>query len=531
MSARATFADYRFEASERPLFPGSPYSPVHHPLRRVAYVAVALLVGIAATLGNALVTVNLASVAGTMGITVSDATWLSSIYVAVNASANLLLVRARVQFGIPRVTHFLLVAYALTTIIQLAQPSFATALLVRAASGAAGTALTTVVIYNLLQVFPLKVRPLAILLGISITTFGVPLARLFPIALLTVGEWQGLHLVELALTFGAIAALWAVPLPPSDRSPAFERLDFVTVALVLPGMLLFCGALGAGRFLWWTDTEWLGWALAGATALFGMAILIERNRARPLLLIGWIGSVDILRFAAVALLVRFALAEQMYGAIGLLSAGGLGNDQLHPLFLIVSLAMLLGTVVAALTLGMKSPPWQVLVAALAISLGAWLDSGATNLTRPAQLYVSQALLGFGACLFIGPALLYGFVRVLQLGPNYLVSYLVVFGISQNVGGLLGSAALGTYQVARTREHAAALSEHLVSSDPQVSARLAQQGAGGLYAALQREAAVLAFNDVFQLVAMLALATASFIFIMILWVRFRERRQAAQEASA
>ena len=144
------------------------------------------------------------------------------------------------------------------------------------------------------------------------------------------------------------------------------------------------------------------------------------------------------------------------------------------------------------------------------ALSAWLDSGASSITRPEQLYFSQALLGFGTTLFIGPALAFGFLRVLSRGPDSVVSMLVVFSVTQNVGGLAGSALLGSYQVASTQAHVAALSEHLLGADPQVAARLQAQGPGALLQALTREAAVLAFNDVFVLVAGLAAATALFI---------------------
>ncbi|WP_213982743.1 MFS transporter [Sphingomonas sp. dw_22] len=527
MSTAASAAEYRFGPTEQPMFPGSPYSPAHHPWRKLAYVGVALLVGLSASLGNALVTVNLQNIAGSLGVTVAEATWLSSMYVAFNASANLLLVRARIQYGIPRVTHALLIAYAATTLLQLAMPSFGTALLVRAASGTAATGLTTMTIYNLLQIFSPKTRPLALLLGISITQFSVPLARMFPVTLLVVERWQGLHLFELGLTLSVIAALWAVPLPPSICSRAFQPLDFVTVGLVLPGMILFCGAIGAGRYVWWSDTPWVGVALAISVVLLAIAFAIEHNRERPLLQVGWLGSRDIVRFAVIALLVRFALAEQTYGAVGLLTAGGLNNDQLHLLFAVVMVAMALGTATAALTLTTTGIPWQVMTAAVIIGIGALIDSNSTNLTRPAQLYLSQSLLGFGTCLFIGPALLYGFIRVIQLGPNYLISFLVLFSASQNVGGLLGSSLLGSYQVISTRAHAGSLSEHLLASDPQVVARLSQQGVAGLYAALQREAAVLAFNDVFRAVALLSFAVALYMFISIMLTRYRQRQGSTQ----
>lgn len=538
----AAGADYQFAPEERPAFPGSPFAPSHPVSRRLGYIAIALLVGLTATLGNALVTVNLAGLSGGLGLYVAEASWLPAIYVAMNASANLLLVKARAQFGIPAITHGLLIAYGLAALIQFAFPGFAAAVLVRAVSGMAAAGLTTIAIYNLLQVFPAKLRPVGLVLGVSIPQLGTPLARLVPVEMLALNGWQGLSLIELGLALAALASILWLPLPPSEREKAFEPLDFVTVGLLVPAITLVCGVLGQGRLLWWTDTAWLGWALAIAIPLIAAAILIEHHRARPLLQTGWIGSVDILRFAAVALLVRFALAEQTYGAVGLLTSSGLTNDQLHTLFGIVLGAMILGTLAAVVTLSERRLPWQVMTAALLIALGAWMDSDATNITRPAQLYWSQALIAFGATLFIGPALLYGFIRMIGHGPNHLVSFIILFSLTQNIGGLAGSAALGTYQVASARAHATALSDHLVAADPQVAARIqagtvavagsigdpalrGAQGAGLLGQAMTREANILAFNDVFRLVAVLALLTALYIAYLILFYTLRRRRAA------
>src|SRR5262249_11166278 len=153
--------------------------------------------------------------------------------------------------------------------------------------------------------------------------------------------------------------------------------------------------------------------------------------------------------------------------VGLLTSGGLINDQLRTLFLIVLGTMALGMVVAILTLSQERLPYQVLTAALIIALGAWIDTDATNVTRPPQLYLSQALLGFGTTLFIGPALVYGILQVLRSGPDYFVSVVVLFSTTQNVGGLAGSALLGSYQIASARAHALTLAERVIPSDPQV----------------------------------------------------------------
>ena len=541
MAGTVEATEYQFKPEDRPLIPGGPFAPAHPLARRLVYAAVAVLVGVTATLGNALVTVNVTSLAGSLGEYVAAVSWLPAIYVAMNASANLYLVKARMQFGIPAITHGFLIAYILAGLSQFIFPGFYAAVLVRAVCGVTAAALTTLTIYYLLQVFPPKIRPAALVVGISLIQFGTPIARLFPVESLARHDWQALHLMEVALACTVLAAIMFYPLPPSERTKVCTKLDFVTMALIVPAMVLLCGALNEGRLLWWTDTHWIGWALAAAVPLFAAAILVESRRAKPLLQLDWIGSAGILRFAAVAFLVRIALAEQTYGAVGLLTFSGLNNEQLRLLFAIVIVALMLGTAAAILTLSQERLRYQVMVAALIIALGAWLDAHSTNLTRPAQLYASQALIGFGTTLFIGPSLVYGFLRMLERGTEAFVSFIVTFSITQNVGGLAGSALLGTYQVAATRAHAVALSEHLIAADPQVAVRIqsgtgalaaavtdpaqrAAQGAGLLSQALTREATILAFNDTFKFVAIIALATALYLFYLILLNRWRERRK-------
>jgi hypothetical protein len=272
------------------------------------------------------------------------------------------------------------------------------------------------------------------------------------------------------------------------------------------------------------------------------AIAVERYRARPLLYTDWIERGDILRFFLVALLVRLALAEQTYGSVGFLTSGGLTSDQLHTLFSYVAIAVVLGIVAACLTMSMKSPPYQILAASLIIAFAAFLDSHSTSITRPQQLYFSQSLIGFGTTLFIGPALAYGFLQMIRQGPTHLVSLIVVFSITQNVGGLAGSAILGTAQVIYTKEHAASLGEHILGSDPLTVLRIQQgvgvvsnivtdpaqriaQGTRLLGRSLTTEATTLAFDDVFRLVMWAALATAAWLAWMIVGEARRARLKA------
>lgn len=537
MAQPLTDAAYVFAPEERPTFPGSPAIPRHSYGRRAAYALIAVILSASSTFGNALVNVNVATIAGDMGWYLAEASWLPAIYVAFNATANLTLVKARAQFGIPMVTLGLLILYASAALWQFAAPGFGAAVAIRAVCGATAAALTTLTIYYLLQVFPGRLRPLALVVGMGLIQLGTPLARLVPVEILASHNWSGLYSIEFALACVVLALILLVPLPPSERSRAFQAGDLVSIGLLVPAYVLLCGVLGEGRILWWTDTRWLGECLIGAVVLIAAAVALERRRANPLLQLEWIGTRDIIRFALVALFMRAALAEQTYAAVGLLTSGGLTNDQLRPLFSIVVLAMILGVICAAVTLSERRLPYQVAFAAVLIATAAWLDSDITNLTRPRQLYWSQAMLGFGTTLFVGPALVYGFIRMFSRGADHLVTFIVLFSTTQNVGGLAGSALLGTLQIISTRFHSLSLSEAARFDDPLVVSRvqsgattlqglvndpgqLAAQGVAQLGRALAREANILAYQDVFRLISVAGVCIALYVVGVSLYTAWR-----------
>ena len=523
---------YTFTDAERPLFPGAPYSPRLATRTRVLYAITAFIMAIASGLANGIVTSNIMNIAGDMGLYVAEANTLLAVYVAFNAAANLLLVKARMQFGIPATMRVVLGTLLVAELIAICVPSFGTALIARAVSGIANGGLTTLGLYSLFQVFPLKHRPIASVIGFSLPQLAIPLARMVSIDAIGFDDWIGLHLIELASVLVALAMLNLMPLPPTDCTKAFEPLDAVTIVMTIVGMLFGCTALALGRFYWWTDAPWIGWALAVAILLGGAVFWLESRRRQPLLQIRWYGTGDILLFTLIAVVIRIALTEQTYAAVGLLAMGGLTNDQMHGLFAAVFVAMVIGIATAALVARPERLLVMMMCSALIISFAAWLDTHSTSDTRATQLYISQSLLGFGTTLFIGPALLYGVARIVQRGRTHLVSFVVLFSTTQNVGGLGGAALLASIQTVRQRVHAQALADNISLGDPMVIGRLgaaagelgryitdpsraSQQASGQLGQALQSQAAVLAFNDTFWVVSVLALALAGFLAVVIL----------------
>jgi hypothetical protein len=329
----------------------------------------------------------------------------------------------------------------------------------------------------------------------------------------------------------SLACVLALKLPPGDRIKAFEKMDFLTFALFAPGVALLSAVLALGRTVWWMESVWLGYSLAGAIVLIVAALTIEHNRARPLLNTRWLTTANIARLAMSVLLIRVVQSEAN-GTVGFLQALGLNNDQMMTLWWVVMAGTIAGLVASALTITPARIQPSLMFSLAVMALGAYMDSDATNLTRPADLYVSQFLLGFGGAFFIGPTFVSGFGAVIA-APNNLISFSLMFSITQSLGSLLGSAAVGTFQVLREKYHSSILVEHLTLLDPQVAARVqaggasvgaaladptarGAQGVAALGAAATREANILAYNDVFLMITLVALLTLAWMLGRYLW---------------
>jgi len=536
MSSRMAL-EYQFKPHERPIIPGSPFNPDHPARRMVGYAAIGVLAGLTGGLGNALVTANLGYFQGTLGLSAEEAAWIPGAYVATNVCANLVLVKFRQEFGLQLFLRLVLGGYILATMMHLFVHGFWSAVLVRAASGIAAAGLTALGVLTWLQALPPAKRLYGVMLGVSIPQLATPLARIIAPSLLEWGDWRMAYMFELGLALLTLAAVLMLPLPPSEREKVFERTDFVTIGLLFPGVGLLCAVLALGRTVWWTSEAWIGWALIGSIVLITAGIYVEHKRANPLLMTRFIGQKAILRIAAVAICIRIVLAEQAFGTVGLLGSLGLGIDQLRTLFIVVTLASAAGLVAAIVTFRPESPARPLQVTCLLIAVAALLDSGANNLTRPENMYLTQALVGFAALLFIGPAMVIGLSRALLRGPQFFISWLVVFLATQNLGGLVGSALWGTVQTMREKFHSHSLVEHVGLGNPIDAARIAAgaqqvsgvvadpalrsaQGAALLSRQVTREANILAYNDVFMIIALAA-------FLLFLWgiaIELKMRRQ-------
>lgn len=527
------YAPRNWQPHEKPSLPGSPSTPLHSNPKRLAYALVGVLVAVTGGLGNSLVVANLPYLQGALGATTAEMAWLPAAFVMTNVSMNLLLVKFRQQFGLRAFTEVFLVLYALVTFGHLFVNDLNSAVAVRAAHGMVGAALSSLGLYYMIQAFPAKWRMKALVLGLGTSQLALPLARLFSEDLLQIAEWRGLYLFELGMALLSLGCVLMLKLPPGDRFKTFEKLDFLTFAILATGVALLCAVLSLGRIDWWLEADWIGYALAASIALILAGLAIEHNRSNPLLMTRWLGSGTMIRLALAVTLIRMVTSEQSTGAVGFMQNLNMGYEQLHSLYVVMLIGSVVGLLTSALTIDPKHLLMPLIISLALMATGSVMDSFSNNLTRPENLYLSQFLLAFGSTFFLGPTMVFGTRNVLT-NPRNLVSFSVLFGICNNLGGLLGAALLGTFQIVREKFHSSHIVEHLTLSDPLVAARVQSGGSayGSLLAdpslrnlagirslsnAATREANVLAYNDVFMLIAVIAVLTMIWLSIRALWL--------------
>lgn len=541
------YTQHNWAPHERPTMPGSPSTPLHSTPKRWAYALVGVIVALTGGLGNALVVANLPYLQGSLSATTAEVAWLPAAYVMTNVSMNLVLVKFRQQFGLRTFTELFLVLYALVTFAHLFVNDLNSAIAVRAAHGMVGAALSTLGLYYMIQAFPQKWRLKALVLGLGTAQLAIPMARLVSEDLLQIAEWRGLYLFELGMALLSLGCVLLLKLPPGDRFKAFEKLDFLTFGLLSTGFALLCAVLSLGRIEWWLEKTWIGLASAASIALICAGLAIEHNRKNPLLITRWLGSGAIWRLGLAVILFRVVLSEQSIGAVGFLQTLNMGSEQLHSLYAVMLLGSVAGLAVSAWTINPQHLIKPLLISLAMIAIGAWMDSGSTNVTRQSNMYLSQFLLAFGGTFFLGPTLVMGISSVIA-NPRNMVSFSVLFGITQNLGGLIGSAVFGTFQVVREKFHSSVLVEHLTLINPQVQARLQSSSASyasaiadpstrtslGIRAIANtatREANILAYNDVFMLIALVAVLTMVWISIRVTWLRMTTKPLAATTPAA
>lgn len=535
---------YRFRPHEMPVLPGSPANPDHPAPRKAAYLAIGLLLGLTGGAQNGFLLANTPALQATLDLTPVETGWLTVAFFSTYACMSMLLFRVRQERGIQPFVRWAMSGLVLANLVQLIEPGKGVELTARAIAGIVASGLSALSLYYLMQGLPASKRIAGIVISVGLSQVAFPLARALSPALLVDGQMDRIFLFQFGLSLLALGSVSLLRLPPGIRQKTFEPLDLPSFGLFLIGVTALCAFLVQGRIQWW-DTPWLGGALVVAILGLGGCIMIELNRASPMLDLNWLTGRNLIALMLVAASVRVLVAEQGFGATGLLAALGYGPDQQVSYLWVLTGATLAGVLVSVVRLDPRDLVRPVMVAIAVIAIAAFSDTRAGPLTRPQDLYLTQGAIAFAAVFAIGPVMMEGMLRALAAGTNRVVSFIAIFSLSQSIGGLAGTAALSAFYTIRLKTHLIDAGQTLTLANQPLAQALAnaarrvapvqadpalqqQSAAASISAEAGRQAAVLAFSDVFFAVGVLA--GVAFVAIALPWAfnRIRGRNPLAKE---
>lgn len=520
------------------------------PARALAYMLASVTLAMTQQIGQNIVNTNVYQIQGELGATIAETNWLIAAYMAPNVSLSIALIKIRMQYGLRNFAEISLAGFVLAALLNFFfVHDLQSAVMVRFMSGMAAAPMSSLAFFYMIEPLPpQKKLTVGISLALTNTTLGIPVTRLISPWLLDIGGFHGLTLFEAGLAMVAFGFVYALPLTSPPRVKWIGPLDLVSYLFIAIGFGSIAIALSLGRIYWWFEAPWLGWLLACAVACLMLAAIIELHRESPLIDIRWLTSPATLHFAGALLLLRVVLAEQTVGASNFFQALGIQNEQTLSLYGVILCTILAGGLTCALLLRPGRENWFYGTALACVALGAWLDSGATSQTRPHDIYLSQALVAYGSALFLPAAMAQGLGGAIARGPIYILSFITVFLFTQSIGGLLGSAIFGSFITLRTSFHYHVLAERFAMSDPLVAQRISQLGgsyghvltdttltrAEGVTLLAQqatREATVLAYNDAFLLISLIAGLALAGLLLHLAILRFRARFSTAPAPAA
>ncbi|WP_051931001.1 MFS transporter [Rahnella sp. WP5] len=518
-------------------------------LRIVVYAMASLIIGLTQGLGINLVSSNLPGIQGSLGISNVESYWLVAAYTATSVTGTILLYKIRTQFGFRRFGEYGLLFFAVASMAQTFTHDFQTALAVRAVMGFAMASLGPLALFYMFEIFPpAKKLTAGLCFGLAGSQLALPISRIISPHLLDLGHWHQLTMLESGLSLICLTIIWILPLTHPPRVKVFERTDWISYPLIATAVACMSVVLTMGRYYWWQEKDWIGEVLVVGIIALTLSFMVELKRKNPIIDLRWLMTPEMLLFTGSMLFVRMLLSEQTTGMVGFLNLVGLVNDQLIMLFCVILAATFAGLVVVSIIHKANRIVYIHLFSIALIAVASLTDANSTADTRPEQFYLTQGMIAFAGAIFLPTSLWLGFIRALQFGQSQIISFILVFLTTQNVGAQVGSAFLGTIQILREKFHSSTLVENISLQNPLVVERVSQyshllkpilndgtqlnaEGLAQLSQKVTQQAGLLAYNDVFMVVFYMSLGCFAVLVAHIIAGRMLMKKRAAAEVVA
>ncbi|WP_455474019.1 MFS transporter [Bartonella sp. B30(2025)] len=480
------------------------------------YIFASFILQWAYGLGANIVQSNIIQLTGDFHATITETIWLVAVYMAPNVSVAIMLIKIRYHFGLRAFAELSILGFVLVCILQLFVTDLRSALIIRFFAGIAAAPLASLALLYMMEAFaPAKKFTIGLSLNYMNANLAAPLSHLISPKLMENGGFFSLSALEMGLVLISLGCIFALPLTPVKRNKVIVTLDWVSYGLIALGLGLNAIIMSVGTLYWWYEAPWIGWGFVLVILCLMIATILELNREKPLIDFRWLFSKEMVQPVLILLAFRVLLLEDSNLVSEFFNLFGLLNSETAPMYLAVTLGTLLGGGICVFFLREGREDYFYLISLSCLAFGAYLDSYVSQLTRPADMMLSQGLIGFGYAVFLPAALFKGFVISSERGPRYVLSFITIFLLTQMTGGLMSSAFFGSLQLFFAYMHFEHLTQNIVVTDPLILGEMNtlfsypydvsashilgdERGMSELINKLKLTANIFAYNDVFRL---------------------------------
>jgi MFS transporter, DHA2 family, multidrug resistance protein len=507
--------------------------PVWRPNASPAWIAATVMLAtFMEVLDTSIANVSLPHIAGDLGATIDESTWVLTSYLISNAIVLPLTGWLHMLFGRKRYYMFCVAIFTLSSLACGLAPSLFLLIVFRILQGTGGGGLQPTSQAILVESFEPHQQGMAM----AVYGMGVVVA---PIIGPTLGgwitdnfSWRWIFFINVPI--GVLSMVMTSTLiqdPPYLIRKTIKqglKIDFIGLGLLATGLGFLQVVLDKGQRDDWFGSSFIVWAtVLGFAGLIG-AVFWELNHEQPMINLRLFGD----RNFTMATLMMFSLGLVLYGTTVLLPV--LVQSLMGYTAEWAGLVLSPGAILTLFTMPLVGrlltkvqPRWLVVFGLAVLSIGMY------------RLSVLSLQTGFWTWVFTwtisrgGLAFLFVPINVTafaQIPREKIGSATGLINLTRNMGGSIGISLVTTFQERFTQAHQSVLAGHLTPLDPAYAARLhslqagleaagssqtlaANQAQGIIYGELTRQATMLGYIDVFRLLSYLCLALIPLMFLM------------------
>jgi DHA2 family multidrug resistance protein len=481
-------------------------------------------------LDSTVVNVSIPHLAGNMGATYEEGTWVVTSYLVSNAIILPMAGWLASTFGRRRVLLICVTGFTLTSLLCGLATSLESLIFIRVLQGLTGGGLQPLSQAVLLETFPPSRH------GSAMAAFGLGII-IAPILGPTLGGWitdnyTWRWIFYLNLPVGILSVLRIsqyVTDPHYLKDGKTGRVDIWGMGFLALGFGMLQMVLDTGqRKDWFGSNQLRTWTALCVMGLVGMVIreltahdpivdlrgLKDITYSTGVILMTMVGFVLYASLTMVPIYLETLLDYPAYQAGLAMSPRGLG-------------ALIATPIIGQLT--NRYDPRKLLFAGFLMGFWSMLSLSHLNLNAGYwDIFWPQVLQGFGmGCMFIPLAA----TSMAAISKQRMGNATSIYNLMRNIGGSFGIASMTTLLARRNQFHQNQLISHLTPSDLETRAMLqglqawfqlhaplsavdAQKKAlGALYAMVQRHAAMLSFVEIFWVLGIMFLAMIPFLLFL------------------